>query len=140
MATGKLTDDDLRRVEEMAKRWGKFVVRERWGERGPGLDVTLDQMEEVAWAAVRGLLAGTLELATQQQADYLGPSQPCPDCGRMCPLVHEDRPIVVRSGSTFEHQEPKGHCPACRRDFFPSAGAVTVDQSRLQPGDVGQDC
>jgi hypothetical protein len=140
MATGKVTAEDLKRIEELAKRWGKIIVRERWGEEGPGLDVDLTQMEDVGMAAVRGLLAGTLESATQQQASQLGEQQTCPDCGRMCPLKHEERPIVVRSGGVFEHREPKAHCPACRRDFFPSASGAETGHARLQSVGFEQDC
>jgi len=127
----ELTAEDLRRVYELARRWGKIIVREQWGEQGPGLDGDLAQMEDVGMAAVRGLLAGTLETATEQQATRLGGEHHCPDCGRLCPLTPEQRPIVVRDGGRFVHREPKGHCPACRRDFFPSAPAAASGQSRL---------
>lgn len=120
MSTSKLSAADLQRITDLAHQWGKIVVRQHWGESGPGLDVTLDQMEEVAIAAVRGLLAGTLEGATQQQAQALATPQPCPDCGHLCPVTTEVRRVTVRGG-TFDHREPKAHCPACRRDFFPSA-------------------
>ncbi len=139
MATHKPTSEDLRRIAELAKGWGKIIVRQHWGEKGPGLDVDLAQMEEVAMAAVRGLLAGTLEVATQQQGGQLGPEHACPQCGKMCPLQHEQRPIVVGIGSVFEHQEPKAHCPACRRDFFPSASTAETGDARLQSVDVEQD-
>ncbi len=139
MAARRLTSEDLKQIEELAKGSGKIVVRQHWGEQGPGLDVTLDQMEEVAMAAVRSLLAGTLEVATLRQAIQLGEEQPCPDCGRVCPLQREQRPIVVRTGSTFEHDEPKAHCPACRRDFFPSASGAEAEHARLQPGGSEQD-
>lgn len=130
MATHKPTSEDLARVEELAKRWGKRVVQEQWGTGGPGLDVDLDQMEEVAMAAVRGLLAGTLEAATAQQAEQLGQQHPCPDCGRLCPLTSEERPVTTGIGA-FAHREPMGHCPACRRDFFPSASASGSERSRV---------
>jgi hypothetical protein len=29
--------------------------------------------------------------------------------------------VKVRGGGDFLHREPACHCPACRRDFFPSA-------------------
>jgi hypothetical protein len=133
MGARKATAEDLKRIEELAKRWGKIIVREHWGEQGPGLDVDLTQMEDVGVAAMRGLLAGTLESATQQQASQLGEQQACPKCGKMCPLKHEERPIAVRGGGSFEHHEPKAHCSACRRDFFPSASAFEAGHARLQP-------
>jgi hypothetical protein len=139
MATRKLTADDLKQIEKLAKGWGKIIVRQHWGEKGPGLDVDLTQMEDVAMAAVRAMLAGTLEVATEQQASQLGEQQACPECGRMCPLKREERPITVRTGAVFEHDEPKAHCPACRRDFFPSASDTEAGRARLQSVDLEQD-
>jgi hypothetical protein len=110
MATREPTLEALERITELARRWGKIIVREQWGEDGPGFDVDLDQMEQVALAAVRGLLAGTLETATQNQARTLGEQHPCPDCNRRCPLVTEDRTVTTGEGS-FEHHKPKAHCP-----------------------------
>lgn len=130
MSTREPTPEDLDRVTELARRWGTVIVREQWGESGPGLDVNLDQMERVALAALRGLLAGTLEAATQQQARHLTDPQPCPDCGRLCPTTTEDR-TVATGGGPFEHREPVAHCPACRRDFFPPAGAPGAEQPRV---------
>jgi hypothetical protein len=130
MATRKPTPEDLERIAELAQRWGKIVVQQMWGEQGPGLDVNLDQMEQVAMAAVRGLLAGTLETATEQQGRKLGEQQPCPDCGQPCPVVTEERTVTTGGGS-FEHHEPKAHCPACRRDFFPPKADSGTDQPRL---------
>lgn len=132
MATREPTPEDLERITELARRWGKIIVKEHWGEHGPGLNVNLEQMEQVALAAVRGLLAGTLETATRKQAQQLGEQHPCPDCERPCPLVTEDRTVTTGEGS-FEHHEPKAHCPVCRRDFFPPTTNSGADQPRLQP-------
>jgi hypothetical protein len=138
MAARKATPEDLKRIEELAKRWGKIIVREQWGTEGPGLDVDLTEMEDIGMAAVRGLMAGTLESATQQQAVQLGDQLACPTCGKICPVVPEERSIVVRGGGSFEHREPKGHCPACRRDFFPSASGAETGHPRLQSSGAEQ--
>ncbi len=94
MAARKLEAEDLKHIEELAKGWGKIIVRQQWGEQGPGLDVDLTEMEDVApWPPCAPLLAGTLEVAgTQRQASQLGSEQACPDCGKMCLLKHEERP------------------------------------------------
>jgi hypothetical protein len=123
MASGKLSDQDLAAVHALAKQWGKTVVRRAFGDQGPGLDVDLDAMEQVAAAAAAGLAAGALEEATQQQAQRLPAEQRCPSCGRPCPTQPQSRPVVVQGGQ-FLHREPVGYCPACRRDFFPSAAAA----------------
>jgi hypothetical protein len=44
--------------------------------------------------------------------------------------VRESRSVTARTGP-FEHDEPKGHCPACRRDFFPPAAASEAGQPRV---------
>lgn len=123
MATRSLTEQDKAAIFQLAKQWGKIVVRQAFGDDGPGLDVDLDTMEAVAVAAAQGLTAGALEVATQQQAQQLGRQQPCPGCGRLCNVNAEDRPLQVRGGH-FDHHEPVCHCPTCRRDFFPSTPPV----------------
>jgi len=124
MGTRKLTSEDLARITKLAQSWGKVVVRRAFGEEGPGLDIDLDQMEQVAVAAARGLTAGTLEAATDQQGRLLGTEQPCPQCGRPCAVAAEQRPLQVRGGATFQHQEPRCYCPTCRRAFFPSTSSA----------------
>lgn len=127
MAARKLSEKDLQEVRKLAKQWGKIVVGRAFGENGPGLDVDLDAMEQVAVAAAQGLTEGTLEQATLQQAAGMAGEQLCPQCGQLCPVVPEGetRPITVRGGS-FEHCEPKCYCDRCRRSFFPAAvGAQT---------------
>jgi hypothetical protein len=138
MGSRKLTPQELDRITELARSWGKVVARRAFGEHGPGLDVDLAQMEAVAVAAARGLTAGAMEAATRQQAEHLGAAQPCPQCGRSCPVATEERPVEVEGGA-FQHGEPKCHCPTCRRDFFPSAAAAETRRPRLQPGDSAQD-
>ena len=123
MATRSLTKQDEAAIFQLAKQWGKIVVRRAFGDQGPGLDVDLDTMEAVAVAAAQGLTAGALEEATQQQAQHLGAQQACPACGRLCDVKHEERPVIVRGGQ-FVHREPLCHCPTCRRDFFPSTSAA----------------
>jgi hypothetical protein len=120
MASSKLSDNDLAEIHALAKQWGKIVVRRAFGDQGPGLDVDLDGREQVAAAAAAGLTAGALEEATRQQAQHLPAEHPCPTCGHRCLSQPQPRPVVVKGGQ-FRHDEPACHCPACRRDFFPSA-------------------
>ena len=47
MGSRKLTPEDLERITNLAKSWGKVVVKRAFGDAGPGLDVDLAQMEEV---------------------------------------------------------------------------------------------
>jgi hypothetical protein len=130
MAKRKLTSEDLAAIYELARKWGKNICRQAYGDEGPGLDVDLTAMEEVAVAAMRGLAAGTLETATSQQASQLGTHRACPDCGEQCLVQRDTRPVTARSGP-FEHLEPKCYCTGCRRDFFPSASFAETGCSRI---------
>src|SRR5271155_4180328 len=99
MAKRKLTSEDKQAIFQLARNWGKIVSGRAFGEEGPGLDVDLNEMEEVAVIAMRGLAAGTLEAATAKQAERLGENQECPQCGRSSPVQREPRPVTARSGS-----------------------------------------
>ena len=66
--------------------------------------------------ATAGLTKGTIEALLGQQRRSLAAQQPCPDCGRLCQLGNEDRPLTVKGGQITLH-EPVCHCPGCRRDF-----------------------
>jgi hypothetical protein len=137
MAKQKFTPEDLQAISELARQWGKIVCRQAFGDQGPGLDVELTTMEEVTVAALRGLVAATLENATAQQAAHLGTHQPCPDCGRDCLIRHEPRTVTTRGGD-FEHDEPVCHGTGCCRDFFPAASALEARRPRLEPGHLAQ--
>jgi hypothetical protein len=136
MAPRRLNDADLAAIRTLAKRWGKSVARHAFGPNGPGLDVDLTAMEDVAAAAAQGLTEGTVEHLLEQQAHQLPAPHACPSCGHPCPVQHEPRSLHIR-GATIEHREPVCYCPNCRRDFFPSATGAASGQPRLQPGDFG---
>lgn len=44
----------------------------------------------------------------------------CPDCGTRCALTTKRREVLSGDGR-IGVQDQVGHCPVCRRDFFPSA-------------------
>jgi len=119
MASKELSERKLKEIEEIARGWGKLLAREAYPER-PGRDVSLADMEDVVARATRAIVRGAVETMTDDQADDLGQEAACPSCGRICRLKRKPRPLVVRGGqATLD--EPVGHCPTCRRDFFPSA-------------------
>jgi len=113
-----LTPEMLQEIRALAAGWGKIVAKRAFGDDGPGLDVDFDTMEQIALAAALGLTEGTLSTSLQQQAAALDEDQPCPACGTPCPVRRQPR-LLATPGATVTHDEPVGHCPACRRDFFP---------------------
>ena len=53
------------------------------------------------------------------------PSGKCPKCGRMQSLNLKKRAVLSGDGSV-ELSELAGHCPCCRRAFFPSPRNVGI--------------
>jgi hypothetical protein len=130
MASKEARERKLKEIQEVAEGWGKMIAREAFPD-GPGLGLTLADMEEYAMAASRALVKGAVESMTAAQGEQLGEEAACPTCGRRCPLKRKSRPVAVRGGEA-ELEEPVGHCPTCRRDFFPSASGIEVGRSRVQ--------
>ena len=133
MASKEARERKLKEIQEVAEGWGKMIAREAF-PNGPGLDVTLADMEEYAMAASRALVKGAVESMTATQGEQLGEEAPCPTCGKMCALERKPRAVAVRGGDA-QLEEPVGHCLACRRDFFPSASSIEVGRPRVQPDD-----
>jgi hypothetical protein len=139
MARQSLSPQDLQNIRTFAAQWGKIVSRRAFGEAGPGLDLDFTALEQLAAAAAAGLTEGTLAATLEQQAQALGPQQPCPDCGRPCSVQRQARPLHIDSGQQIQHQEPFCHCPDCRRDFFPPPNRPASGQPQLQPRPAAQD-
>jgi hypothetical protein len=118
MAPRTFTPEELQELHRLAAQWGKIVSRHAFGDDGPGLDVDFATMEQIAYAAAAGLTEGALQTFLEQQAQALGEQRPCPDCGRLCLLRRQQRPLQVQ-GAQLQQSEPLCHCPVCRRDFFP---------------------
>ena len=131
MPRRQFSPQDLQEIRDLAAQWGKIVARHAFGDQGPGTEVDFQAMEDLAAAAAAGLSAGTLSVLLQQQAEALGPQQPCPDCGRLCVVRSADRPLDYRGGQLTQ-REPLCHCPDCRRDFFPPTAPAAPRQPRLQ--------
>ena len=119
MPPSKLTDEKLRQIQELAIHWGKIAARRAIEQAGPDAQLDFQAMEQIAAAAARGVTEGTIEALCQQQDQQLPEAVPCPECGKLVPLKHQQRPLAVE-GAEILLDEPVGHCPACRRDFFPS--------------------
>ena len=119
MPRRNFTPQELQKIRELAAGWGKIVARQAFGDDGPALDVDFAALE--------------------QHAQRLGAQQPCPDCGRLCAVRREPRDLHVRGGPVLCQSEPIGHCPDCRRDFFPPKAPAAPGRPRLQPRRAADD-
>ena len=113
-------------VERIAEGWGRVVARRVHEEVGADLDLDADDIEPMAAAAARAVARGPIADLLEREAALLGAEQPCPTCRRPCAVRRGLRTIDFRGGEVT-YAEPKCHCPACRRDFFPPAAGAAAD-------------
>jgi hypothetical protein len=113
-------------IESMAQGWGKVVARRVHEAAGPELDLDADDIEQAAITAARAVARGTIADLLQRKTSLLGAEQPCPTCQRLCPVGSQPRTIEFWGGPV-PYPEPRCHCPACRRDFFPAAAGPATD-------------
>jgi hypothetical protein len=123
--------EDIRKLRQLAAEWGKVIARRAFGPQGPGPDISLTVMEELALEVSRGLVEGTVSTLLEQQAQTLGAEHPCPDCQRLCPVQREPRTLHLKGGHQLPQDEPCCHCPDCRRDFFPPPASPRTGRARL---------
>ena len=128
--------EDQSELRDLVYGWGRIVTRRAFGEAGPGLDLDFDSIESLAVDMAQTLTRGTIEEILRNQFQLLGDQQPCPQCSRPCLVEKKPRTVAVRGG-TIDYEEPICHCPACRRDFFPSASQSPARLARLLSGDLG---
>jgi len=93
-------------------------------------DVPFHVLEAAGHALGRAVAQATTERLTLARAERLCEPQACPTCGRQCSLLHQERPLETVDGP-IELREPVCHCPACRRDFFPSASSLGTQSANL---------
>jgi hypothetical protein len=126
----KSQPEDWSELRNLAYGWGKVVSRRAYGDDGPGLDIDYDSIESLAVDMGQAMIKGAIEEVLRTQLKRLGDHQPCPACARACPVTTASRTIQGRGG-TIEYNEPVCHCPACRRDFFPSSPQLETRLARL---------
>lgn len=117
MAFKKLSED---RVKEVV---AAVLAMEAEEDGGAWENETIDDIEN-EMVRIGDLVArevGVQKLArhTQKVKD-----DRCPHCGRSCDRVADrERNLITRRGEVAL-TEAKYHCDRCRRDFFPSDGAI----------------
>ena len=116
-------------IERVAEGWDKVVARRVEEQVGPELDLDADDIEQVAKDAACAVARGAIEELLEKRA-ALGPEQPCPSCQRLCPVERQARTISCW-GSPVDYREPKCHCLACRRSFFPATPLTAAHATRL---------
>jgi hypothetical protein len=96
-----------------------------FGPEGPPLDTTFAEIEEFAHEVGKMVARALDEKLTKQHASHFQGTAACPCCRSSCPVAEdpETRSMQTTDGEV-SLREPLCHCPACNRDFFPSAYCV----------------
>lgn len=117
-------DADYERLElkklELLQQVAEIEVQQ---QRQDGLFNKVPHFNEIEGAGRElGQLLSQLTQAriANEVAAEEGPQSACPTCGKPCPVSTEKR-VVTGLDGPVKLLEPKAHCSACRRDFFPSA-------------------
>ena len=124
MAKAKLTEQEWETFLGLADRLG-IPVRELLRE-----DVKFHAMESAGHALGRVVAQGATERLALARAERLTKPQLCPTCGRRCPVIHRERNLETGDGP-IDLREAVCHCPACDRDFFPSASRTGAQPAEL---------
>ena len=116
--------------------WKVFLdVADRLGIDVRGLlerDVPFREMEAAGHELGLAIAQVTTERLSLARAERLTGAQPCPTCGKRCPLDHKQRDLTTGDGP-IRLREPVCHCSTCRRDFFPSASRSGTRPESVQP-------
>jgi hypothetical protein len=113
---------DLREEEKvrLLSRLAEIMVEEQRAlgtfQRTPHLG----ELETVSHSLAQRLGCVSLTRAVREVAAGCDAQAACPKCGRQCPVEMSQRTVQGMNGPV-DLTEPKAHCAACRRDFFPSA-------------------
>ena len=115
-AQSTLAEERTRLLQRLAE-----IAVEEQRERGV-FDRTPHMTELEGESLAMGRLLSRLALArsSAEMAATSAASAACPTCGARHPVAAKKRTVESLAGP-IELVEAVAHCPACRRDFFPSA-------------------
>jgi len=124
MTRSKISQQEWQTFFHVAKRLGIDLQSLQDG------DGRFHDLEAAGHAIGRAVAQAVTERLALARAERLSEPQPCPTCGRLCPTSHRDRPLETIDGP-IELHESVCRCPACRRDFFPSASGAGSESTSL---------
>ncbi len=119
VAAARGKSEELRRS---AEQMGEILCKMAFGERGPDLQTSLVDLEQLLGPVLEQMAAGFLRASVTQQAGRLPNELACPTCGVECSALSEarERTMTTEHGD-FAWSEPSCFCDRCQRSFFPAA-------------------
>lgn len=124
MAFTKTVESKVAECDMYLDGVAKNLADRLFGADGPAWGTKLSELEEIVVTIRDSLSKKMLEQATKRQAatsvERPEEFRNCPQCGGPTRKGDPEPRIVETRGGEIEWQEPKEHCPRCRRAFFPS--------------------
>jgi hypothetical protein len=108
------------KLERLLRETAETAAELQAAERGAGRPVHFSQIEAAAHQVGSHLSCRIQERTARELAADIPQEAPCPTCGTPCRLDIQRRTVSSTDGP-LDLWEPHGHCPRCRRDFFPAA-------------------
>jgi len=107
-------------INGLLRRLSELLIEEQREQGVYQQTPHLCDLESASLALGQRLSCVSLTRAVREVAAESDTHADCPTCGARCLLTTSTRSVKSVSGS-IDVIEPMGHCPACRRNFFPSA-------------------
>jgi hypothetical protein len=120
----ELSDRDAE-IEQLKSRLAELLGEKILAEGDAQGGITFAMIESMAHEAGKQMACESAQRAVQRHGERFEGQAECPGCGAWCPVGGRSRKVLAVDGR-MEYVEPVAHCPACRRDFFPSADGVAV--------------
>jgi uncharacterized protein with PIN domain len=114
--------DEFRiRLGQMARQLGREVYPD-----GLSRDAKFSELEAVAGTLADEIARQLIETQVRGQAEEWPDEElgECPECGGPARKAPDQPRVLMTTRGDVAWNERVGHCPRCRRAFFPSAPSV----------------
>jgi len=112
-------------VLEQMQKLGRMISAETYGEDGPPIHLTWNEIEELGHEIGKLTATEFDQTVQRQQAEKFDDIRICPQCGKSSSPSVKHRDLTTRDG-TADLSEPEFHCVSCERSFFPSEDSTTT--------------
>ena len=114
---GTVVDEMRIRLGQMARELGREVYPE-----GLPRDTKFSELEALAGSLGDEIARQLIETQVRGQAEEWSEQEieTCPECGGRATRAPDENRVVTTTQGDVAWKECVGHCPRCRRAFFPS--------------------
>jgi predicted nucleic acid-binding Zn ribbon protein len=107
------------RLGQIARELGREVYPE-----GLPRDTRFSDLEELAGSLGDEIARQLIETQVRGQAEEWPETETCPECGGHASRAPDEPRVLTTTCGEVGWKEHVGHCPRCRRAFFPSGPSI----------------